>query len=100
MNHAGNLPNRRSHSGILNYVNNSLINLYSRRQNTFESSSFGLEFVVLRIATAVVEALRYKLRKFGVNLEGPAEFYGHNNSVVINSSVPASVLNKIHNAIC
>ena len=33
-NHAGNLKNRRSHSGILIYVNNAQIIWYSKRQNT------------------------------------------------------------------
>jgi hypothetical protein len=51
-NHAGNLANRRSHTSILIYVNNALIHWYSKRQNTVESSSFGSEFVALRIATA------------------------------------------------
>ena len=32
-NHAGNLENRRFHSGILIYVKNSLINLYNKIQN-------------------------------------------------------------------
>ena len=48
----------------------------------------------------MVESLRYKLRKFGVNLEGPEEVYCDNKSVVTNYSVPASVLNKRHNSIC
>jgi hypothetical protein len=44
-NHAGNLANRRSHTGILVYVNNALILWYSKRQNTVESSIFwSLEF--------------------------------------------------------
>ena len=67
-NHAGNLTNRRSRSGILIYVNNVLIKFYIKIQNIVESSSFGLEFVALRIATEMVEALMYKLRVFGVNL--------------------------------
>ena len=66
--HAGNLANRRYHSGILIYVNNVLINFYAKRQNTFESSSFGSEFVSLRMATDMVESLRYKLSTFGVYL--------------------------------
>ena len=99
-NHAGNLANRRSHSGVPLYVGNSLINLYSKRQNTFESSSFGSEFVALRISTDMVEARRYKFRTFDVNLEGPEEVYYYNNSVVKNSIVPYSVFNKRHNAIC
>ena len=34
-NHTGNLANRRSHSGILIYVNNALIKFYNKRYNTF-----------------------------------------------------------------
>jgi len=45
----------------------------------------------------MVEALRYKLRCFGVPLEGPAEVMYDSRSVV---SVPTSVLNERHNAIC
>ena len=50
-NQAGNLAKSRSHSGILVYFNNALINFYRNRYNTVESSSFGLDFVALRIAT-------------------------------------------------
>ena len=56
--------------------------------------------MALRIATNMVEALRYKLRTFSATLEGPEEVYCDNKSVVVNSSVPASVLNKRHNDIC
>ena len=99
-NHAGNLANRRYHSGVLIYVNNVLINFYRKIHNTFESSSFGSYFVALRMATGMVEALSNKLRTFGVNLEVQSEFYCDNKSVVTNSSILASVLNKRHNAIC
>ena len=99
-NHAGNLKNRRSHSGILIYANNAPIIWYSKRQNTVESSSFGSEYIALRICTEMVEALRYKLRCFGILIDGPAEVFNDNQSVVTNSSVPSSVLNKRHNAIC
>lgn len=99
-NHAGNLVNRRSHSGILIYVNNAPIVWYSKRQNTVESSSFGSEFVALRIATEMIGSLRYKIRCFGVPIDGPAEVFCDNKSVVTNASVPVSVLNKRHNAIC
>ena len=99
-NHAGKLGKRRPHSGILVYVNSSLINFYIKRQNTVESSSFGSEFLALIISTDMVESLRYKLRTFGVNLEGPAEVYCDNKSGVTKSSVPESVLNKINNTVC
>ena len=35
-NHAGNLANRRSHSGILIYFNSAPIKFYIKRQNTVE----------------------------------------------------------------
>ncbi|GFH49008.1 pol protein [Chaetoceros tenuissimus] len=97
-NHAGNLANRHSHTGILIYINNSPVLWYSKRQNTVETSSFGSEFVALCIAVEMVEALRYKLRCFGVPIDGPTEVLCDNRSGVTNSSVPASTLNKHHNA--
>ena len=48
---------------------------YSKRQNTVESSSFGSEFIVLRIATEMIEELSYKLRMFGVAIDGPADVF-------------------------
>jgi len=99
-NHAGNIKTRRSPTGVLIYINQAPIIWYSKRQNTVEASSFGSEYIALRICTEMVEALRYKLRCFGVTVEGPADVLCDNRSVVTNSSVPTSVLNKIHNAIC
>ena len=61
---------------------------------------FGSEFVVLRIATDIIEARRYNLRCFGIPLECPAELFLDNMSVVKNSSIPTSVLKKRQNDIC
>ena len=99
-NHAGNLKTRRSHTGLLVYMNSAPILWYSKRQNTVETSSFGSEYIALRICTEMVEALRYKLRCFGIPIDGPCDIFCDNRSVVTNSSVPTSVLNKRHNAIC
>ena len=48
----------------------------------------------------MIEALRYKLRSFGIPVEGPAEVFFDNVSVVKNLSIPTSALKKRHNAIC
>lgn len=98
--HAGNLATRRSHTGILIFVNKAPIIWYSKRQNTVESSTFGSEFVALRIGLELVESLRYKLRMFGVPIDGPANVFCDNKSVATNSSVPQSTLQKKHNSIC
>ena len=72
---------------------------YSKRQNTVEASSFGSEFIALRIATEITEALSHKQRMFGVPSAGPADVYYDNKSVTTNTTIPESTLNKKHNAI-
>jgi hypothetical protein len=64
-----------------------------------ESSTFGSEFVTLRICVEMIEALRYKLRIFGTPIDGPANTFCDNKSVVTNASVPTSTRKKKHNAI-
>jgi hypothetical protein len=49
-NHAGNVVTRRSHTGILLYLESTPIMWQSHRQNTVETSTFGSEFVALRTA--------------------------------------------------
>jgi hypothetical protein len=97
--HAGNLVTRRSHTGILIFCNKAPILWFSKRQNTVETSTFGFEFIAAKIAVEMIEGLRYKLRMFGVPIDGPANVYCDNNSVVTNSARPESTLKKKHNAI-
>jgi hypothetical protein len=98
-NHAGNVVTRRSHSGIFIFVQNAPIIWFSKRQNTVESATFGSEFVALRICKELIVALRYKLRMFGVPIDGPANVFCDNQGVVKNASLPESTLLKKHNAI-
>ena len=53
----------------------------------------------MRICVDMIEALRYKLRMFGIPVDGPANVFCDNNSVVINATIPTSPLKKKHNAI-
>jgi hypothetical protein len=80
--HAGNKITRRSHTGILIFLNRSPI-IWS----------------ALQIAVEMLESLRYKLHMFGIPLEGPANVFCDNSSVVTNASQPASTLKKKHNSI-
>ena len=98
--HAGNLLTRRSHLGVLIFLNKALVVWYSKWQNTVESSTFCSEFVAMQIATNLIISLRYKLRMFGVPLIGPASVFCDNQGVVNNTTMPESVLSKKHNQIC
>jgi hypothetical protein len=50
-----------------------------------EMLTFGSEFIAAKIGVELSEALQYKLRMFGIPIDGPANVYCDNNSVVINS---------------
>ena len=98
--HAGNVVARRSHTGFITYINCAPIVYHSKRQNAVESSSFGSEFIAMRTATENNRALRYKLRMFGIPIDGPTVFSGDNDSVVKSGMIPERKLNKKHNQIC
>ena len=99
-NHAGDKVTRRSQTGFIIYLNNSPIDWFSKKQNTCESSTFGSEFVAMRIAVERIKALRFKLRMFGIPIDGPTNLLGDNDSVVNCASKVEARLNKKHNAIC
>ena len=97
--HAGNKVTRRSHTGIILFLNKAPIQAFSKRQNTCESSTYGSELVALRIARDMISALRIKLKCFGIPIDGPANVHCDNNGVVQNMSIPESTLLKKHNAV-
>ncbi len=80
--HAGCRVTRRSHAGVLIFVNWAPILWFSKGQNTVESSTFGSEFVAMRIPIKMIEGLPYKLRMMGVPLDGPCNVVCDNNAVV------------------
>jgi len=94
--HAGCRVTRRSHTGILIYVNCAPIIWYSKRQNTIESSTFGSEFIALKISVELIESLRYKLRMFGIPVDNSTIVFCDNEAVVQNVTRPESTLKKKH----
>ena len=94
--HASNKVTRRSHTGILIFVNMAPISWFSKRQNTVETSTFGSEFVALRIAVEKIISLRYKLRMMGVPIPESANIFVDNESVVKSSMNPETTLKKKH----
>jgi hypothetical protein len=64
-NHAGNVVTRRSHTGILIYVQNAPIIWYSKKQTTVKASTFGSELAALQVAKDLIVALQIRLKMFG-----------------------------------
>ena len=46
----------------------------------------------------LIEAFRYKLRRFGVPIEGPTNIFCDNEAVYKNCSIPESTLRKKHHS--
>ena len=97
--HAHDQVTRRLVTGILLLINNTPMAWISKRQKTVETSTYGSELVAARIATELVMAMRYKLCMLGVELEKTSLMLGDNMSVILNTTLPSSMLKKKHNAI-
>ena len=89
----------RSVSGILHFINQTLFDWYSKKQATVETATFGSEFVAARIATDQIIDIRLTLRYLGVPIIGKSYMFGDNESMVKNSSMPHSTLQKRHLAL-
>jgi hypothetical protein len=64
-----------------------------------EVATFGSEMDALQICKELIVAMHYKLRMFGVEVDGPANVFCDNHGVVKNISIPELMLMKNHNAI-
>jgi hypothetical protein len=88
----------RSVTGVLHLVNQTPVDWYCKRQATVETELYGSEFNAAHTATEQIMDLRYTLCMLGV----PAVhsyMIVDSKSVVLNSTVPHSQLNKRHNAL-
>ena len=97
--HAHDLATRRSVTGILLLVNNTPVKWMSKRQKTIETSTYGAELVAAKQAVETILEYRTMLRLMGANVEQTSLLLGDNKSVVINTTVPSSVLKKKHRAL-
>ena len=92
--HAGDNITRRSRTGYVIFLNSSPIYFHTKKQGRIETSTFGSEFIAMKQCCEYIRGLRYKLRMMGIGVDGPAYIYGDNKSVLVNSSIPTSVLKK------
>ena len=97
--HAGCKVTRRSQTGLIIYVNKAPVVWYSKRQNTVESATFGSELIALKTPIDHIDELRYKLRMFGIPINGPTSVFCDNESVVINATHCESPLRRKHTSI-
>ena len=61
-----------------------------------ETSTYGSELVAAKQVVELILEYRYKLRMMGANMEESALMLGDNKSVVLNTTMPSSILKKEH----
>ena len=93
---AGEQTTRRSQTGLIIYANMAPIVWLSKRQSTVEASTFGSEFVAMRSLVELLIGLRYKLRMFGVPIDGPCNVFCDNEAVTKSSMNPEATLKRKH----
>ena len=86
----------KSVTAVLHLLNGTPIDWYSKRQSTVETATYGSEFVAARTAIDQITELRHSLRYLGVPIRERSYMYGDNRSVVLNATVPHSILSKRH----
>ena len=97
--HAGDNITRRSRTGFIIFLNSAPVYFTTKKQGGIETSSFGSEFIAMKHCCEYIRGIRFKLRMMGICVDGPAYILGDNKSVLVNSSVPTSVLSKKSNSI-
>ena len=63
------------------------------------SATYGSELVAARLAVELAIECRYSLQMLSIEVDSPCMLFGDNNSVIINMTIPSSMLKKKHNAI-
>ena len=89
----------RSHIGYVIFLNIAPIIWYRKRHNTVESSTFSIEFIVMKENMDSIVSLWYKLHMFGLPNSGPVNVIWDNKSVVKNTSKFESILNRKQSSI-
>lgn len=89
----------RAVTAVLDFVNQTPIDWYTKKQATVETATYGSEFVATRTATDRAVDIRNTLRYLGVPVQGKSYFFGDNKSVVTSGTIPSSVLKRRHNAL-
>ena len=83
-------------TAALHFLNQTLIDAYTKRQSTVETATYGSEFVAARTAVDQIIDIRTTLRYLGVPIRDKSYMFGDNRSVVTSSTIPNSTISKRH----
>ena len=82
---------------VFYFVNSTPTDWFLKRQATVKTATYGSEFVAAKTVTEQIMDLRNTLRYLGVPIMTKVHMFGDNKSVVMSSTIPQSILDKMHN---
>ena len=71
----------------------------TKKQNSVEKNTFSSKFIEMKCCTGYIIGLRFRLRMIGIPCEDPAFVCGDHISLLCNTPIPDSALNKMRNSI-
>ena len=86
----------KSVTGIVDFLNQTPVDWYSKKQATAETATFGSEFIAARTCIERIIELRTYLRYLGVPIRDQSWMFGDNRTVVNQSTLPDAKLHKRH----
>jgi hypothetical protein len=89
----------RTVTAILHFLNQTLMDWYSKKQATVETATFDTEFIAARTTIDQIVDLRMTLHYLGVPIREKSYVFGDNKTVIDASSTPHAKLHKTHNAL-
>ena len=92
--HAANKLTRRGHTGFIILLNRAPIIWYRKIQNNVEAIAFYSEFIAPISCVEHMTTLRFKLHMLRIPVVDSTKILCDNESVVKNSSILSSTLNK------
>ena len=93
-NHAGNKQTRRSKTGLMIYMNMSLISWYLKQPSNIETSVFSTEFVAMKVGVETLRTIWYQLKMMGILISGASYVYGDNISVTMTPQTQSKHLRR------
>ena len=92
--HASNKVTRRGHTGFIIFLNWAPLIWYSKRQNNVEEITFSSDFLSDKVCVEHITVLYFKFCMLGIPVVDSTKILCDNASVVKNSSILSSTLNK------
>jgi hypothetical protein len=89
----------RSVTAILHFLNQTLMDWYSKKQATVKTATFGSEFIAARTTINQIVDLRMTLRYLGIPIREKSYVFRDNKTVIDASLTPHAKLHKRHNAL-